>query len=168
MVLLDCTGLFGTGLFGDTVTQSDSRAGRGRIIASETVRVIGVAIIDEVAGAHRVLAARRTAPPAVAGGWELPGGKCEPGEAPADAAAREVEEELGCRISVTGALAGVEPIGPGLALEVVTAALVEGVPVPTEHDEVRWLGAEELDTVRWLPADLPFLAELAEVLRDAR
>ena len=111
-----------------------------------------------------MLAARRTAPPAAAGGWELPGGKCEPGEEPAAAAIREIQEELGCRISVTGSLAGVQPIAPGLTLEVVTASLAAGVPEPTEHDAVRWLAAEELDTVRWLPADVPFLTELAQLL----
>lgn len=124
------------------------------------VRVVGVAV---VAGG-RVLAARRTSPAEAAGGWELPGGKCEPGEGLEPAAVREIAEELGCTVRVTGRLAGVVPIGPGLTLEVVTAELVEGTPVPTEHDAVRWLGADELDDVRWLPADVPFLVELASVL----
>jgi 8-oxo-dGTP diphosphatase len=127
------------------------------------VRVVGVAVIDP--DGPRVLAARRTSPPSAAGGWELPGGKCEPGEDIDRAAVREIEEELGCRIRVTGQLAGVEPITAGLTLEVVTAELVEGIAVPTEHDAVRWLAADELGDVRWLPADVPFLAELAEVLR---
>ena len=117
------------------------------------------------AGRRRVLAARRTSPPAAAGGWELPGGKCEPGEELPAAAAREIEEELGCLVRVTGRLAGVQPIASGLTLEVVTAELVDGDPTPTEHDAVRWLTAEELDEVRWLAADVPFLAELADVLR---
>lgn len=129
------------------------------------MRVVGVAVLGHDADGRRcVLAARRTAPPAAAGGWELPGGKCEPGEDVHVAAVREIEEELGCRVRVTGRLAGVVPIGPGLTLEVVTAELVDGVPVPTEHDAVRWLAADELHAVRWLPADVPFLAELATVL----
>lgn len=129
--------------------------------AADAVRVVGVAV---VAGG-RVLAARRTSPPQAAGGWELPGGKCEPGEGLEPAAVREIQEELGCRVRVTGRLAGVQPIGPGLTLEVVTAELVAGDPVPTEHDAVRWLTADELDRVRWLPADVPFLTELAGLLR---
>lgn len=128
---------------------------------------MGVAIVDSHPGGRRVLAARRTAPPEAAGGWELPGGKCEPGETLEAAAVREVAEELGCRVRVTGRLAGVEPIAPGLTLEVVTADLVEGTPVPSEHDTVRWLRAGELDRVRWLPADVPFLAELSAVLQEA-
>ncbi|CAA9365546.1 MAG: hypothetical protein AVDCRST_MAG47-542 [uncultured Nocardioidaceae bacterium] len=125
-----------------------------------------MAVIDlDGAGGRRVLAARRTSPPAAAGGWELPGGKCEPGEELAAAAAREIEEELGCHVRVTGRLAGVQPIAPGLTLEVVTAELVDGDPTPTEHDAVRWLTADELDEVRWLAADVPFLTELADVLK---
>ena len=128
---------------------------------------MGVAIIDARPVGRRVLAARRTAPPEAAGGWEFPGGKCEPGETLAEAAVREVAEELGCRVRVVGRLGGVVPITAGLTLEVVTADLVEGAPVPTEHDAVRWLGAGELDQVRWLPADVPFLAELSEVLQES-
>jgi 8-oxo-dGTP diphosphatase len=132
--------------------------------ATETVRVVGVAIVRPGDDGGRVLAARRTRPVAAAGGWELPGGKSEPGERLADAAVREIAEELGCQIRVTGRLSGVETIAPGLTLEVVTAELVGGEPVPSEHDAVRWLAADELDRVRWLPADVPFLAELALLL----
>ena len=114
-----------------------------------------------------MLAARRTAPPSAAGGWELPGGKCEPGEDLDRAAVREIREELGCTVRVTGALTGVQTISPGLTLEVVTATLVDGTPTPTEHDAVRWLAADELHEVRWLPADVPFLEELAGVLQRA-
>ncbi len=128
------------------------------------MRVVGVAIIVADERGRRVLAARRTAPPVAAGGWELPGGKCEPGEELAAAAVREVAEELGCGVRVTGRLAGIETVAPGLTLEVVTAELVDGEPVPTEHDAVRWLAADELGEVPWLPADVPFLVELAEVL----
>ncbi len=128
------------------------------------VRVVGVAVIGTVGRRRRVLAARRTAPPAVAGGWELPGGKCQPGEDLSAAAVREIAEELGCEVRVTGRLAGVVPISADLTLEAVTAELVAGDPVPTEHDAVRWLAADQLVEVRWLPADVPFLAELRRIL----
>jgi 8-oxo-dGTP diphosphatase len=120
--------------------------------------VIGAAIVHE----GRVLAARRTRPPEVAGGWELPGGKVEPGEEPEAAVVREVAEELGCRIAVAGWLRGEEAVGHGHRLQVVRATLAEGEPVPREdeHDMVRWLGPDELDLVRWLAPDLPFLAQV--------
>ena len=54
---------------------------------------------------------------------------------------------------------------PGeFVLRVVTARLVDGDPVPTEHDAVRWLRADELDQVRWAEADLPFLDEVRRLL----
>jgi 8-oxo-dGTP diphosphatase len=124
------------------------------------VRVVGVAVLHAFHDGPRLLAARRTGPPESAGGWELPGGKCDPDETAGAAAVREVREELGCEVRVTGRLAGVVPVKPGYTLEVVVATLVTGEPVPLEHDALRWLRADELGDVRWLPSDVPFLAEL--------
>ena len=115
--------------------------------------VVGVAIVRD----HRVLAARRAD-----GGWEFPGGKVEPGEAPEAAAVREIAEELGCGVEVTGWLDPEVEITTGLVLRVATARLAGGEPGPRagEHDALRWLAADELDEVDWLPADRPFLAVL--------
>ena len=124
--------------------------------------VVGVAVV-----AHgRLLAARRTSPAEAAGRWELPGGKVEPGESPAEAAVREVAEELGCDVTVTGALDGAQPIRPGLSLQVLVARLEAGGPVPHEHDALRWLGPEELDSVDWLEPDRPFLDSLRALLLE--
>ena len=111
----------------------------------------------------RVLGARRSYPPDTAGGWELPGGKIDDDETPEQAACRELAEELGCRIAVTGWLEPEVPIREGLVLRVATAHLVEGEPVPVhgEHDAVRWLRPDELGVVDWLPADRPFVELLA-------
>ena len=123
--------------------------------------VVGVAIVVDA----RVLAARRTRPPALAGGWELPGGKVEPGEDPTAAAVREVREELGCTIEVTGWLRTESVIDERHVLRVALARLVSGAPSPTEHDRIRWLAADELDRVDWLAPDRPLLPELAGRLR---
>ena len=122
--------------------------------------VVGAAVVRRGA----VLAARRTSPPEAAGRWELPGGKVEPGEDPEAAVVRELTEELGCRVEVTGWLAGRAPIRPGLVLAVALARLVDGEPEPVEHDRVRWLRADELHDVDWLEPDRPFLPELGRVL----
>lgn len=119
----------------------------------------------------RVLAARRAAPPQLAGHWELPGGKVEPGESPESALVREVAEELGCGVEVVALLPGESEVRAGLTLRVAVVRLVAGEPVPraADHDAVRWLGPDELDRVSWLAPDVPFLAPLREVLqgRDA-
>lgn len=125
-----------------------------------SVIVMGAAIIRR----GRVLAARRALPASLAGAWEFPGGKVEPDETPAAAVVREIREELGCEIEVTGQLAAETDIGNGYVLRVALASLVDGEPVPHEHDAVRWLGPDELDTVPWLAPDLPFLAELRRLL----
>lgn len=124
------------------------------------ILVMGAAVLRD----GRLLAARRAAPAALRGRWELPGGKVEPGEDPHEAVVREIREELGCEVRVTGDLDGEQPVGQGLRLRVVTAVLTAGEPVPHEHDAVRWLAPEELDSVAWLEPDLPFLPELRERL----
>jgi 8-oxo-dGTP diphosphatase len=125
------------------------------------LRVVGVALVRTGPdGRRRLLAARRARPPALAGRWELPGGKVLVGESLEEAAVREVAEELGCRVRVTGRLARVEPVRPGLELHVVTAELLHGVPTASEHDAVRWVEVGELDGLDWLAPDVPFLDEL--------
>jgi 8-oxo-dGTP diphosphatase len=125
--------------------------------------VVGVAVVED----GRVLAARRAGPHALSGRWEFPGGKVEPGEDPAAAAVREIAEELGCRVEVTGWLEGRTPIGAGLELRVATARLTGGDPVPGEHDAVRWLRPSQLDAVAWADADVPFLEPLRARLDGA-
>jgi 8-oxo-dGTP diphosphatase len=119
--------------------------------------VVGAAIVR----GGRVLAARRMAPASAAGRWEFPGGKVEPGETEAESLVREIVEELGVRVTVLGWLAGEQPIGARYVLRVGLASLDDGEPTPTEHDQVRWLSADELDDVDWLDGDRPFLAELS-------
>jgi 8-oxo-dGTP diphosphatase len=121
--------------------------------------VVGAAIVR----AGRVLAARRSAPAAVEGGWEFPGGKVEPGESDVDALVRECREELGVDIRV-GPLLGVGAPG-GVMLRVYRTSLAAGEPRPLQdHDELRWLVADELDTVAWLPADRPLLLAVRALL----
>lgn len=119
----------------------------------------------------RVLTARRrTAPAAVrrpGQRWEFPGGKVEPGETREAALVREISEELGCRVEVTGWFDQYADVGRTHRLFVATARLVDGEPVPREreHDALRWVGPEDLHTVDWLDPDRPFLVALADALR---
>ena len=125
-----------------------------------TVEVAAAAVVRH----GRVLAARRVSPVEVAGGWELPGGKVDPGESAAAAVVREVREELACDVRVVSSLPGRAAIRPGYELTVHVAEIVGGSPVPHEHDAWRWLGPEELDELPWLASNRPFLPELRQRL----
>ncbi|WP_325027405.1 (deoxy)nucleoside triphosphate pyrophosphohydrolase [Janibacter massiliensis] len=139
--------------------------------SEDRVLVVGAAIVDDLDRPTRLLAARRTAPEALAGRWELPGGKVEPGEDPTDALHRELAEELGVRVrvgeQVPGPLADrTWPLTGRYVMAVTLVAIAEGAPRPLEdHDELRWLAAHELRDVPWIEADLPIVDALGELLR---
>jgi 8-oxo-dGTP diphosphatase len=128
--------------------------------------VVGAAILDD---AGFVLAGKRKEPRSAAGLWEFPGGKVELGETVAAALVRECEEELGIRIEVADRVAPDVPLpaGDGI-LSVWQAKIVSGVPVERDHSELRWLGTDELDSVAWMPADIPFVEALRRSLPRRR
>lgn len=129
-----------------------------------SVSVVGAAIVRD----GRVLAARRSAPPEMAGRWEFPGGKVERDETAAQALVRECREELGVEIAVGEWLAAGQ-VRAGLVLDVYLASLRGGEPRPlTDHDELRWLGPAELDELAWLEPDRPAVAALHAVLAAMR
>lgn len=127
------------------------------------VVVVGAAILD----GSRVLAAQRAEPPRLAGYWEFPGGKVEPGEGDAAALVRECREELGVEVAVGARLGGDVPLGETATLRVFTARVVAGAPAPLEHLALRWLGPGEVDGVMWLPTNAPLLPALRALLAAA-
>ncbi len=124
--------------------------------------IVAAVIITE----GRVLACERSAPPEVAGRWEFPGGKVEAGETEEQALARECVEELGVRVEVGARVGPDVSLAHGRAvLRVYAAQLIDGDrPQALEHTSMRWLAADELDSVHWLPADKPIVAELPDLL----
>lgn len=127
--------------------------------------IVGAAIVVD----GLVLGCQRADPPEAAGKWEFPGGKVEPGESDVDALVRECEEELGVIIGVGERIGADVPLAHGRAvLRVWLAQLVRGEPVALEHAALRWFSAADLDSVQWLPADAPIVAELRAMLKPER
>ncbi len=87
--------------------------------------------------------------------WEFPGGKIEPGESPEEALHREIMEELKVTVGIDAHLTRVEYDYPDfhLSMNCFLCHLESGELTLTEHEAARWLKAEELEEVGWLPAD---------------
>lgn len=119
-----------------------------------------------------LLVARRSAPAKLAGLWEFPGGKVEPGEEPEAALERELAEELGVGVRLGVEVPGESPSGWPLTananMRVWTAEIVRGEPLPLEdHDELRWMPLRDQDALlgmAWIPADLPIVRALVQAL----
>jgi 8-oxo-dGTP diphosphatase len=136
--------------------------------ALSTAAVVGAAIVRVGPdGVARLLVGQRSAPPVLRGRWELPGGKVEPVETEPGAVVRECREELGVDIEV-GARVGADlDIGGGRVLRAYAATLLAGEPTATDHLAVRWVGAEDIAGLDWLPADRALLPALTELLARA-
>ena len=129
-----------------------------------TVQIVvaGALIVD---GA--LLVAQRAHPPELAGRWELPGGKAAPGESDADALVRELREELGVDVAVGERLGVDVTLAPGMVLRAYRVALVAGTVHPHDHRELRWVGADDLDGLTWVPADTAWLPDLTAAMATA-
>ena len=135
--------------------------------ALDVVQVVGAALVD----GDRVLVAQRSGGP-YDGCWEFPGGKVEPEEEELAALVREIGEELGVAVVPQAFLGEVVLDGvvagglPGAStLRVWWARVETGSEVTAhEHSELRWLTADELESLDWIPADRPLLPAVRALL----
>ncbi|MDN5749039.1 MAG: NUDIX domain-containing protein [Pseudonocardia sp.] len=145
-------------------------AARSTVLAhrAATLAVAPVVVATALVHDGAVLAAQRTRPPALAGLWELPGGRVEAGESEPEAVVREYREELGTTVVAGGRLGTDLPIAAGV-LRVHTAVLAAGAPHPRalEHSALRWVRPDEVPSVRWVDADRAVVADLVALLHVA-
>ena len=96
--------------------------------------------------------------------WEFPGGKMEDGETQEEALKREIREELSAEISVDELLCTVEYDYPKfhLTLHCYLCSLLTEALHLNEHEAAKWLTKDELDNVKWLPADLEVVEKIKE------
>ena len=99
-------------------------------------------------------------------GWELPGGKLEPGETPQQCIEREIREELATEVHAEHILCVVDYDYPTfhLTMHCILCTIVSGKLKLLEHEAARWLSKETLRSVDWLPADLLILDRIEEIL----
>ena len=134
--------------------------------ALDVVQVVGAALVD----GDRVLVAQRSGGP-YDGCWEFPGGKVERGEDDLAALVREIGEELGVgvvpqaflgEVLLDGVVAGGEP--GASTLRVWWARIASGELHAHEHAALRWVRADELDALDWIPADRPLIPAVTSLL----
>ncbi len=124
-----------------------------------SIHVVAAALID----AHRrVLIAQRPAGKHLAGAWEFPGGKLEPGETPAQALERELREEIGITIGPPRPLLRLHHTYPygDVLLDVWVVRRYHGRPRGLDGQALRWCDRAALAAADLLPADRPILAAL--------
>ena len=123
----------------------------------KTIHVVAAILIQD----GRLLATQRGYGP-WKDWWEFPGGKVEQGEEPREALRREMQEELAVDIEPGKLVATVEYDYPDFQLSMLCfpCRVAAGTPTLLEHEAARWLSQEELDAVRWLPADVEVIRQL--------
>jgi 8-oxo-dGTP diphosphatase len=127
--------------------------------------VVAVAL---VAGDKRVLLQQRAADRAMAGLWEFPGGKVEPGETPEGALVRELEEELGVKLdpeALVPACFASAPLGERhMILLLYLCRDWSGEPAPLDAAALRWVSTAEMRALPMPPADAPLIPLLEALL----
>jgi 8-oxo-dGTP diphosphatase len=135
-------------------------------IRSETLLIVAAALAD---ADGRVLVQRRAADRDMAGLWEFPGGKIEPGESAEAALVRELREELAVETE-TACLApagfGTAPLPDGrqLVLLLYVCRKWRGIPQALDAAELRWVRPHQLHDLPMPPADLPLIGLLDALL----
>lgn len=133
----------------------------------KTVRVVAAVIEAENEDGQPIIFATQRGYGDLKGGWEFPGGKIEDEETPQEALRREIMEELDTEISVGELIDTIEYDYPTfhLSMDCFWCEIVKGDLVLKEHEAAKWLTADELDSVDWLPADVTLIEQIGNGMK---
>jgi len=137
-------------------------------VSLEEKKIVLVAACALVDADGRVLLAERPEGKAMAGLWEFPGGKVEPGETPETSLIRELKEELGidvsaaCLAPLTFASHTYEKFH--LLMPLYICRKWDGIAQPLEGQRLKWVAPARMDDYPMPPADVPLVAALRDLL----
>lgn len=125
----------------------------------KTIKVVA-AVIENEQG--EVLCALRSPEMDLPNLWEFPGGKVEKDEDIYSALKREIEEELHCKIETIDLYNDHTHEYENFIINLIAikSRVIEGNPIPTEHSKLIWLRKENLESLKWAPADIPAVEQL--------
>ncbi|NNK95380.1 MAG: (deoxy)nucleoside triphosphate pyrophosphohydrolase [Desulfobacterales bacterium] len=130
-------------------------------MAGEQCNHIGEVVCAIIEDKGRFLIAQRPSDHQLANKWEFPGGKVGDGEASFEALEREINEELDLIVEIIDQLTPNDHSYPNFSLTLIPfrCSIIEGVPDPTEHQQIAWVTIDMIDSYEFSPADIPILNE---------
>jgi 8-oxo-dGTP diphosphatase len=126
------------------------------------MKVVGAIIENEQ---NEILCALRSPEMSIPNLWEFPGGKVEENEDIYSALVREIDEELDCRIKTSKEIFNntIHEYDTFIInLLSIKCKVISGNPTPREHSKLIWLKNENLESLKWAPADIPTVQQLIQ------